>query len=574
MDSCYHSIERVVADFAQNKDKVKTLGTGLAPFFSIYSGFLTWTDNWSLSLKVYKSFKAIWPKFNEAIRDYYLAELENTSNSLVAHRQCYDAIPILNEIDSLQHEGYHFSWSMYYSENLLGLCYKNIGKKDEALAQFTRAASNYPSEKKGEDEYCNLQKNRFDIAIDKSILSTARETGLELIELLKAKDDTQGQIDVNLALSRLEVSLRANLHEAIKLYENGIELILQSPNYTKDVRKKYLNDLFTIYNTFDIPKNQRKFTKYAETLDTGKQYRINGIVDDTFIDSLTNVIYEEENKPLVDVDRYVYAVSYVAQYWVNRYQERKGLEIVMHAIEKCKAQNVPNNKYAPLYNISGDIYAINLYDYKQALKEYAKALDFVQYHGQQNSSLYLTTLSKIALAYKNTGNLINAKIFIDKALDVLLKSPELKSLKTDYYELLENASWIYASLGKETESLKFCDDIIDDIPNTTSNQELINANKYMKTYLLLYFCRYDQAYNILKEIDPNYFDTVNSWSLPFEAKFFIGDSSCVVELVKEQARLCSNIKRLFENFSTLDLFNYWDTNAANLNTYFSEALYQ
>lgn len=574
MDSCYHSMERVITDFAQNKEDVKSLGPGMASYYSIFSGFLTWTDNWSLSLKVYKSFKTIWPQISSETKDFYVAELENTSNSLFVHKQYRDAIPVLNEIDSLQHKGYHFSSATYFYEGLLGLCYKNIGDDDRALEQLTRAVASYPPDKKGDNAYINLQRSRFDIAINKSILSTARETGLELVNLYKAKDDSQEQINVNLALSRLEASLNANLGEAIKLYENGIELILKSPNYTREVRKNFLKDLFTLYNTFNIPKKQRKFTQYAETLDTGEQYKIKGYVDDAFIDSLKNIIHQEESKLTVDVNRYVYAVSFVAQNLANRHQERYGLDLVNKAIEKCKDQNVPQSGYASLYNIAGYIYAVNLVDYEEALKHYAKTLDILQDNGQQSSGLYLSTLSKIAIDYKNIGNLINAKIFIDKALNMLAQTPELKSVKTDYYELLQNASWIYASLGKEEETLKFCDDILTDASNNAERQELINSFRCLKINQLLYFDKYNEAYNIIKEIGPHYFDAANNWNLPFEAKFFMGDSSCVNELTKEHDRLCSNVKRLYGYFSTQELLNYWDTYAGNLNTSYSEALYK
>ena len=574
MDSCCRSMERVITSFAQNKEDVRSLGSGMAAYYSILSGFLTWTDNWNLSLKVFKSFKTIWPKISGEIKDYYVAELENTSNSLFTNKQYSYAIPVLNEIDSLQHEGYQFTHTTYFYDGLLGLCYYNTGQENKALEKFAWATASYPADRKTEDSYINLQRNRFDIAINKSILSTAREVGLELLKIYKTKGDNQGQIDINLALSRLEVSLNAYLGEAIKLYENGIQLVLKSPNYTDELRKKYLKDLFTFYNTFNIPIDQRKFYKYAKTLDTGEQYKINGFVDDVFIDSLANIIRQEEGKQKIDVNRYIYAVSFVASNLANRLQERKGLDMLMHAIEKCQSQGVMPSVYASLYNVAGDIFSANLADYDQALKNYAKALDIIQDNGQQSSSLYLLTLSKIAINYKNIGNLINAKIFIDKALYALVKSPELKSLKTDYYELLENASWIYACLGKEDESLKFCDEILADVSNNFSKDELVNLYKCLKIDILLYFNRYIEANNIYKGINSTYFDTRKSWSLPFLTKFFIGDSSCVVELAKEHDRLCSDIKRLFEKFSTSDLFSYWDTNAGILNSYYSEALYK
>jgi len=574
MDSCFHSMERVITCFAQNKENVKSLGPGMASYYSLFSGFLTWTNNWNLSLKVFKSFKTIWPKISGDIKDYYVAQLENTSNSLFTNKQYSYAIPVLNEIDSLQHKGYQFTYPTYFYEGLLGLCYHNTGQDDKALEILAWATASYPSDRKTEESYINLQRNRFDIAINKSILSTAREVGLELVNMYKTKGDKQSQIDIDLALSRLEASLNANTGEAIKLYENGIELILKSPDYTDDLREKYLKDLFTFYNTFNIPINQRKFNKYAKTLDMGEKYKINGFVDDTFIDSLVNVIRQEEGKQKVDVNRYVYAVSFVASNLANRLQERKGLDMVIRAIEKCQSQGAMPSEYASLYNVAGNIFSGNLADYDQALKNYAKALDILQDNGQQSSSLYLLTLSKIAIDYKNIGNLINAKIFIDKALDALLKSPELKSLKKDYYELLENASWIYACLGKEDESLKFCDEILDDVANNFPKDELVNLYKCLKIDLLLCFNRYNEANNIYKEINPTYFDKRKSWSLPFQTKFFNGDSSCVVELAKEHDRLCSNIKRLFEKFSTSDLFNYWDTNAGILNFYYSEALYK
>ena len=394
MDSCFHSMERVITSFAQNKEDVKSLGPGMASYYSIFSGFLTWTNNWNLSLKVFRSFKTIWPQIDEDIKDFYVAELENTSNSLFTNKQYCYAIPVLNEIDSLQHKGYQFTHPTYFYVGLLGLCYNNTGQEDKALEKFAWATASYPSDRKTEDGYINLLRNRFDLDIKKSILSTAREVGLELVEIYKTKGDKQGQIDIDLALSCLEASLNANLGEAIKLYENGIELVLESPNYTNDVRKKYLKDLFAFYNTFNIPRNKRKFHKYAETLDNGEEYKINGFVDDAFIDSLTNIIRQEEGKQKIDVDRYVYAVSFVASNLANRLQERKGLDMVRHAIEKCQSQDAPQSAYASLYKVAGDIFAVNLADYDQALKSYAKALDILQDNGQQSSSLYLLTLSR------------------------------------------------------------------------------------------------------------------------------------------------------------------------------------
>ena len=147
-------------------------------------------------------------------------------------------------------------------------------------------------------------------------------------------------------------------------------------------------------------------------------------------------------------------------------------------------------------------------------------------------------------------------------------------MKTEYYELLENASWIYACIGKEEESLKFCDEILDDVSNSFPEDELLDSYKCLKINLLLYFNRYDEADKIYKGINPDYFDTCKSWRQQYDIKFFAGDANCVLQLAKGYNRLCYDIKRLFENFTVPSLLNYWNTNAGILNACYSEALYK
>lgn len=219
-----------------------------------------------------------------------------------------------------------------------------------------------------------------------------------------------------------------------------------------------------------------------------------------------------------------------------------------------------------------DSVAIGLSDNEQALKYYAEALKQLQENDMQNDDQYVLTLSALAISYKNIGNMVNAQMFIDKALGIIEGVHGEAVKRPIAYHVLSNASQIYASSGKEKQALAYCD-MLQALPtNDAEDEALMNRARCIRVCTLLRFGRYDEAQKILKLINPNYFDVINSWDIPFYTKLFVGDSDCLTYLQKEQDRLRSNIKSM-PQYSMQALANCWETNAGDLNAFFSEALY-
>lgn len=216
-----------------------------------------------------------------------------------------------------------------------------------------------------------------------------------------------------------------------------------------------------------------------------------------------------------------------------------------------------------------DSAAIGLSDNNQRIEHYAEVLKQLQENDMQNDDPYIRTLSALAINYKNIGNMVNAQMFIDKALDLVKELHEEAGKRPVAYHVLSNASLIYASLGKEKQALAYCDMLQASFADDTEDKALMNRARCIRVCTLLRFGRYDEANKILKQVNQNYFKATNSWDIPFYTKLFVGDSDCLSYLQKEQDRLFSNIKSMSES----SLANIWETNAGNLNACFSEALY-
>lgn len=570
-DSCIHSIERIVAEVSIHSDEIPPAGRKeWITYFTAFSNFLSHTAAWPLAMKVHKAFRDICPKINAENKLFYTYELEYTMLSLCGAYNYQDLIPILDEIIALQDSGYHFSKPPYYYYHLLGLCYENTGEDNKAMECLAMASANYPQGEKDSNEYISLQQNRFDAAVRISNLTSAREAGYELIRIFRSNGDDLRLTGTCISLAKLEYTLAANIDAAFNLYEEGIGLILKNSYYTKEDRDNYLKDLFKLYNTYNIPKENRKFARFATDLDDGKKYNVNRYVDEAFIDSLTNVIKSEEGKKNLDVKRYTYAVSAVATYMANRAHEKEGLDLALRAIERCKEQD-RNNDFISLYNTIGDIYKINLNDYGKAQEYYTESLKQLQAKELQEGELYISTLNNMAANFMSQGNLVNAKIYIDKTLKLTRNSTVAIAQKANYHDALKNACTIYTSIRQEGKALQFCDELLEDISMSHNDKELDNA-KLAKISCLLNFDRYDEAHELLKQISQEYLDKVGI--LPFSVKFFANDASCVDELAKMHDDLCADAKRLFSDFSMPDLAEYWDTYAGSMNDHCSAALYK
>lgn len=561
-----------VKDFSDYKDVLRDNPQGFMPYLSSYVSFLSRIND-NHTPQVFASFREIWPMVDELCLGLYIQALEDYAVFQYSRSDYTNAISSFEELLQLSKIGKRLNTPPYFIKYLTGRCYLYSG--NDLIAQnYFDEACNAIGMKEIENNiqgYYNLLRDRFEIAIKHKQYSKAKELGIKLIQYYKSIDSVQDNINVSIELSRLELSA-FNDKSGIALYEDGMKLILSSQNYDEDSKKLFLEDLYTIYNTFEINKSNRKFQKEVKLYGIKTDQTIStSALDDEYILTLEKTIKEQE-QCLTDVPNYVYSTSYISQYYANRKQEQVGIDAAMKAIDYCRVNHVPEIEYASLYKVLGCIYQTNLSNYDQAKDYYSKAIELYSTYDANNSD-YIVTLCNAASNYKNLGDLLSAKIYIDEAYRISTDNKKIKSDKTTYYDLLQNLSWIYAALGDEDKSLEFNSRIIDDI-DKSDNIDVFVKNVFLQSraQILLQFNRYDTAAAVLSSINNNYLDEYTDGWITYEVKYFANDATCIQDLQRITNHDKETIKRLYSTVSDASLSNQWNILAGNLNFAYGMAL--
>ena len=561
-----------VKDFSDYKDVLKDNPQGFMPFLSSYVSFLSRIND-NHTPQVFAFFREIWPTVDEMCLGLYVQALEDYAVFQYSKNDYTNAISSFEELLQLSKTDRGLNTPPYLIRYLTGRCYLYTGNDLIAQNYFDEACNSIGKNEIDNNiqSYYNLLRDRFEIAIKHKQYSKAKELGIKLIQYYKSIDSVQDNINVSIELSRLELAA-FNDKSGIALYEDGMKLILSSQNYDDASKKLFLEDLYTIYNTFEIKESNRKFQKEVKLYGVKTDQTIGtSTLDDEYILTLEKTIKEQEQY-LTDVPNYVHSTSYISQYYANRKQEQIGIDAAMKAISLCRANHVPEIEYASLYNVLGSIYQTNLSNYNQAKDYFSKAIELYSMYEASNSD-YIVTLCNAARNYKNLGDLLSAKIYIDEAYKISTDNKNIKSDKTTYYDLFQNLSWIYAALGDEDKSLEFNSRIIDDIDNS-ENIDTFEKNVFLlsRAQILLQFNRYDKAAAVLSSINRNYLEEYTDGWITYEAKYFANDANCVQDLHKISNHDKEAIKRLYSTVSDASISNQWYTLAGNLNFAFGMAL--
>lgn len=568
------SIKRVINEFSIHKEDLKKMDAGMMVYFQIYISFLEKIKN-PYYLDVYHLFKDIWPEINRDYSTVYINVLENVSFDLFTEAHYEEDIPIFKELIELYNQGYELSSKLYTFYNLLGICYDISGNNDKAAASYDYALIYFtPADIDADKEtYIKVVRNRFEIAFRLSQLSKCKELGEILIDYYGIQTEySLDYIDISMKLSGVELS-SYNTTEGLQHYEKGLFRLLNSSDYTLKEKKDYLENLYTIYNTFNISEKDRKFQSEAKDYNISTGNQVNPIiVDDYFIELINDRVHEQGSRDISDVKQFVDDVVTLASHYSALHLELQGIQLIENAISRCKSSNFNEQEYAKLYCRLGTIYS-NLQNYNEAIQYHKKAYKIYRDNGIFNAD-FINIICSLADDYLTKGDLSLAKAHLDEAWDLSLSMEAFKTEKTIYYNLLQSYSSLYMQLGDAEKALSYNSMIIEDISDNDASRVFKEVYQIARVQLLLYYDRYKEAQNILDEIDDVFFEEHESdWTI-FETKFFNDDTDCITDLEKLSKNDRDYVITSYTSLNPDLLKDFWDTYGGNLNMAYSMALYK
>ena len=574
-ESTIASIKRQISFCSEHKEDLKNVNkpTNVMFFLNAYISYLGKIKN-PYYMEVYRVLKDTWPKIKNDYATIYIKIIENTALCLYGAESRYkEAIPVLEELLDLHKQGYQLTSKPYDLYNLLGICYQYSGDDNKAAMAYDYALINFTSTDKIENNnsYMTITRNRFDMAFKLSQLSKCKELGVILINYYKNRvDKKEDYINVLMELGDIELAT-FQYKEGLTHYEEGIGEILESNNYNDTVKKQWLENLYTLYNTIDISEKYRKYKSEFVKYNINITHKLNAdIVDDHYIDSLKNRINIIGNDFVLDIKRYIEDIVTISNYYEGRHQDKNSIDLLEETIFKCKANNIKEQDYASLFCSLGTIYG-NLHNIKKALENHKKAKYIYTRNGLLNSD-FISILCHLSSDYRYSGDLGLAKAYLDEAWNVSLSMDGFKKDKNNYYNLLNEFSQFYSSLGNEQKALEYNSMILEDISEKDNSIVFKKLYQLARLQLLLSLNKYVEARLLLSEIDEQFIDETGAWWNAFETKFFNNDSSCTYDLEKWTSNDRDQIKQSYSSIQSDILKNYWNIYGSNLNSAYSMAL--
>jgi len=568
------SIKRVINEFSIHKEDLKRMDAGMMVYFQIYISFLEKIKN-PYYLDVYHLFKDIWPEINRDYSTVYINVLENVSFDLFTEAHYEEGIPIFKELIELYNQGYKLSSKLYTYYNLLGICYDISGNNDKAAASYDYALIYFtPTDIDADKEtYIKVVRNRFEIAFRLSQLSKCKELGEILIDYYGIKTEyCLDYIDISMKLADVDFST-FNAKDGIQQYEKGMARILNSSDYTKKERKDYLENLYKIYNTYNINEIDRKFQSEVREYNISIEHQANPIiVDGHYIEFINGRIHDQFSRGISDVKQFVGDVMTLANHYGAIHQEIKGIKLIREAIERCRLNGFKEQEYAKLYCSLGTIFS-NIQNVNEAIQYHRKAYKIYKDNGMLNAD-YIDIICHLSGDYRLLGDISLAKAYLDEAWDLSSTMDAFKTEKTIYYHLLQSYSDFYQQLGDSEKALSYNLMIIEDISDNDASKVFKKVYQIARIHLLLYFDRYKEAQDIMDEIGYDFIEEYNDWWTSFETKFFNDEGSCEEDLEQLSEKDKNYIFQSYTSLSPNQLNDYWDTFGGNLNMAYSMALYR
>ena len=571
-DSCVSAIHSIVDKLTEIKDVVISNEKGYSTFYSIFCQYLEAIDN-SEIINVYYKFKELWKTINPEITNNYINVLECTSLYMVRHQSTQlEARTLISEIILLMDNGYKFSYGYNTYLFLEGNCNQNLGEDEEALKNYNESYSYYPENRKSEDQYTTLEKSRFDLSKKLLKIDIARHTGSELLNIYKAKGNTKGFIDVSIGLAQIEI-LQYNCAEAIKLYVQALEKMINSSEYSDNAKSTYINELNMAYNTCDVPLLKRRFglNRKNDTDDMIRSLFNESIQTEAEAKNIEKKLEFEKEHVGNNLYNYLCDVIMLAQYYMLNLQIKEAFNLVNTAIRTCSESHLMESAYAPLFDVKGDIYSTFLEDLEQG-KFYHKKAVMLYSESNQFGLGYLRALCNISQDSRFLGDYIDAKIYIDKAFEKISSRPDLTNNKGIYYKVLSECSNTYSILGQEVKALDFLNIIIADAVKNGLGDDVVKTYQISKVGTYLDFGEYKKAKLLLDSIGNKFIAEQGQWSISNTVNLLVNDSSCITSLDGMMFEKKESLSKLYSNVPSEYLESYWTLTAGQLNKTCSSTL--
>ena len=326
--------------------------------------------------------------------------------------------------------------------------------------------------------------------------------------------------------------------------KEAISYIKKNENFFKEIP----NGNF-YYNSYLLMANYA-LSEYDVVLELAPKCR-------PFLISSENKIINDEYK--ADILYYIGEANFVKQH-LSEAEENylMSLNILKAFDEKEKEENKTLRR---LLVALGRL-SMNLQNYRQALL-YLRDAKYLFEKNLDFGADYANCIGLFANGYMNDGDYLNAKLYNDVAMDLLLKSDNQDFLGENWFVQLLNASIIYNSLGYPEESAKMLEKALAKIDEYGLDE---SAKKAI----------YDaQAYSFL--IQKDYLMAKKMWrkaAKDNDIEYLCGVALCEYltsdeNLVKTSQRVSNNIIKdvlgKFSFLSTEQRTKYWDNYSPTFN---------
>ena len=276
-----------------------------------------------------------------------------------------------------------------------------------------------------------------------------------------------------------------------------------------------------------------------------------------------------EKDNIFNCNDYIYIINLLSAYYSNRgeyYSISLLLDEAFEIINKHELST--NNKYLRnLWTVRGKIEAI-LNNYDSALEYMMHTLHMCEEANDFSFAYFLTT-SNIAYLYLAKGEILQAKLFMDEAIETLkkLQGDIFEINQEEVYTFFNQYGMIYDAVKDYNNAEKYYRHVIENCKQTQMSADayklacnnlacmLMKQNKWEESLQYMLMIRYsnntDNNYMFFQNLAINY--------------LFLFDYINAIEQARRMNNVAySNIGYIFSHFTEIEKENYWSMKSKEL----------
>lgn len=271
----------------------------------------------------------------------------------------------------------------------------------------------------------------------------------------------------------------------------------------------------------------------------------------------------------IDSDNYRLVVEMLYNYYTAKGDYYSSKQLLSEALKFVSLNNtILNNEYIrQLWLFRSQIeFEINNYD--EALIYMMKVLQMCE-EANDFSVQYFVVISNIAYTYMAKGEIMQAKLFMDEAIETIEKNiGDVFEIKLEeFYKFLNLYGMIYDAMKDYKKAERCYRHIIDNCKRSRVSAEAYQLACNNLSTMLMKQNRWNESINFLSEIDKtsnNNYNYIFSQNLALNYLFINKYQQAIEQAIFMNEIAYSNLGYLFSHFTEIEKENYWNMKSMEL----------